>query len=165
MKKAIAIFLLISLSLALVGCSGTRREGFLELTFDLPWNYREYDSEGVYDKAYSYGGIIIGILRLSFDSCLRDHIPITLSPEGLARFYMTELIDLPEEEEIISRGDIPYFSYIIYEGGVSYRYVPHFFASPDAYFIVSLVLRDESYLAYAEDLHNIIDTARLSPAR
>ena len=140
MKKIVSLLIVLTLLLSLFSC-GDRRVSHCELSITLPSSFTDYDTGGIYDVAVSDGSIIVGILRLSFEACIRDSIPITMDAEKFAKYYKGQGgTGLGEVSEIITSEDVVYFTYILdgNDGG-KYFYMPTFYVSPYAYFVVTFI--------------------------
>lgn len=140
MKKILSLLIILTLLFSLFSC-GDRRITHCELTITLPTTFTDYDTGGIYDIAVSDGSIIVGILRLSFDACIRDSIPITFDAEKLAKFYKQEGgVGIEEVSEVVTTEDISYFTYTLpgNDGG-KYFYMPTFYVSPYAYFVITFI--------------------------
>ena len=61
--------------------------GHGELKLNLPRSFGDFDTDGAYDIAYSREGMVIGILRLSFDMCRKEGVLDNMSPTVFAEFY------------------------------------------------------------------------------
>ena len=139
-KRFVSLLLILVLLTALFGCAAERRVGHCELSILLPNEFTDYDTGGIYDVAVSDGSIIIGILRLSFEACIRDSIPTTMDAEKFAKYYMGDKDRFDELTEVTTSEDMVYFTYTL-EGnnGGKYFYMPTFYVSPYAYFIVTFI--------------------------
>ena len=161
-RKLLSLLLILSLVLvASTSCSTVRRH--CEISIDLPSRFTDYDSGKSFDLAYSDGSIIVGILRLSFDACLKDNVPITMSPESFAAFYRKSASGVDGLTEVEVYGDVPYFSYELDgEGSGRYFYMPTFYVSPYAYFVISFIT-DVNFVEGAKnDIFSFIDTVRIN---
>lgn len=150
--RALSLLVLVSLCLSLFACGDepTEREiDYCEISLDLPVEYTELDSGDAFDKAYSSGGRVVGITRLSFDACIAEGVLITMDARGFCRYY-TELLGIgyPEVSEL---GDTVYYTYLDEdEGGeVTFR-MPQFVVTPYSYIVITY-LASESAMAGAEE--------------
>lgn len=145
MRKAYRAFalllVLVLLSSALVGCRANKVYGHCELTLELPESFEDYDAGETYDVAYSDGIVTVGFLRLSYEVCVTEGIPTTMSPGKFAEYYRTLALDGITVGETKNEGDVPYYTYVLASGdGVSFTYMPTFYFTPYAYFIVTYIL-------------------------
>ena len=152
--RLISLFLVLALVLSLVSCfSEPVGYGHGELKLNLPRSFGDFDTDGAYDIAYSREGMVIGILRLSFDMCMKEGVLITMSPTVFAEFYKGKAGGLAGEIE--EEGDIPYFTYtLLGEDNISYTYMPTFYVSHYAYFVVTFITKTEDF---DEERANISD--------
>lgn len=113
-KRIISLVIILTLVFSLVGCYG-EPEGFghAELRLNLPRSFDDYDTEGAYDAAYSREGMIVGVLRLSFEMCSKEGILTTMSPKVFAEFYRNKAGNIAGDIEV--EGDIPYFTYTAWQ--------------------------------------------------
>ena len=140
MKKIVSLLVVLTLLFSLFSC-GDRRFSHCELSITLPSAFSDYDTGGIYDVAMSDGSIIIGILRLSFEACIRDSVPITMDAEKFARYYKGQGgAGLGDASDIVTSEDVVYFTYTLdgMDGG-KYFYMPTFYVSPYAYFVVTFI--------------------------
>ncbi len=156
--KPIVFIVVLSLLLTLVSC-GDAVVNHCELHIKLTSDYTEYDSDGSYDLAYSSGRLIVGILRFSHAACLEEGVPITLSPLRFAEFYRNKAVGIEGLSEISEHGDIPYFTYTLEgESGTVYTYMPTFYKSYYAYFLVMFITPSELYEDTRVEIFDLIDT-------
>ena len=158
-SRAAALALAILLILAsLVGCSEKEYKlEHCEFSLMLPEGFEECGTDDTYDAAATDGVNIVGVIRLSFEACMIDSIPTTMSAKKLAEYYRTEILEGIEAGETKNRGDVPYYTYVLSSSSASFTYTVTFYTSPYAYFIVTYVtptdlyeLEEEKILAYAE---------------
>ena len=154
-SRAAALALVILLVLAsLVGCAEKEYKlEHCEFSLMLPEGFEECDTDDTYDAAATDGVNIVGVIRLSFEACMIDSIPTTMSAKKLAEYYRTEILKGIEVGETNNRGDVPYYTYVL----SSSTYTDTFYTSPYAYFIVTYItptdlyeFEEEKILTYAE---------------
>lgn len=142
---AISFIIIIALLFSLASCYN-EPEGFghAELRLDLPRSFTDYDTGDAYDAAYSREGMVVGILRLSFEMCRREGVPTNMSPTKFAEFYQKRAGNIAGKIEV--EGDIPYFTYTLLGGdNLSYTYMPTFYQSFYAYFVVTFITRTDDF--------------------
>ena len=143
-KRTISIFIVIALALSLIGCYGEPvGYGHAELRLNLPRSFGDFDTDGAYDVAYSREGMVVGILRLSFEMCAKEGVLTNMSPTVFAEFYSNKAGNIAGDIEV--EGDIPYFTYtLIGDDDKSYTYMPTFYTSHYAYFVVTFITPTDS---------------------
>lgn len=138
-KLPVILILIASLVFSLVGCSNDKRVEYCELGIILTEDFITYDAEGAFNVAYSDGNTIVGIARYSFVDCEELGLLTTFTPLKLANVYL-EMMDRTVDESVKVRGDIPYFTYTeTAEDGSSYFYMPTFYRTPYAYFVITFI--------------------------
>ena len=164
LTRLIAFILLFSTLMMLVACKDKATVyGHCELTIDLPDNYVEYDSSDVYDVAYTDGVVIVGILRLSYEACATEGIPTMMSPELFAEYYRTLALSGIDATETKQVGDVPYYTYSQSSlGGESFTYMPTFYFSPYAYFVLTYILPTDQLGFMQESLLGYATTVKLT---
>ena len=150
LRAAAQLLLVVIAASVLFGCKKDVKKrvyGHCELTLDLPPRFSDYDSGDTYDAAYSDGEVLVGFLRLSFDVCRTEGIPTTMSPRAFAdHYYRTVALEGIEVGETRSDGDVVYYTYeLSTESGKGYTYMPTFYFTPYAYFIVTYVVPSEIF--------------------
>ena len=140
MKKALSFILLICFLSCLFSCQEKMKNvSYCEFGLSLPSYLEVYDSGGSFDLALKSEDLVVGIVRLSFEAAIDDGIPSTLSPLKFASLYR----DLIEREDIstepVQVGDVVYFTYTSDENGSELVYMPTFFKSFYAYFVVMFI--------------------------
>ena len=117
----------------------TKDVSYCELGMFLPSDFEEYDSEGVFDLALKSEDVVVGFIRLSFDAAIDDGIPATLSPLKFATEYrkLTGKQDVATEAK--EHGDVAYFTYSSESDGEAIVYLPTFYKSFYAYFVVTFI--------------------------
>jgi hypothetical protein len=159
MKKrfVISLLLILSLILTLGSCKKGRAVEYCELGIVLPKDFEPYDSNGAFDVAYSSSEAIVGIVRYSFVDCHEYGFLSTLTPEVFAEVYLEKYGD-PSSSSVGIRGDVPYYTYTkSASDGNSYFYMPTFYRTPYAYFVITFISpsaisneMEENFLEYAE---------------
>ena len=155
--RIIALFLTVFQLLMLVSCSERKYE-HCEIGITLDDSFKEYDSGKRFDMAYTDGRVIIGVLRFSFDACLKDDIPISMSDFTFAKFYRAKATEIEDVSEVELYGYLPYFTYTL-EGtdGSVHRYVATFYTTPNAYFLVMYITPAENAKDNVEHIEDLID--------
>ncbi len=142
--------------LALTACSDGKYE-HCEIGIELDESFREYNAGGSFDMAYTDGRVIVGVLRFSFEACLKDDIPISMSDYTFAKYYRSKADDIEDVSEVEMYGYLPYFTYTL-EGtdSVRHRYVATFYTTPNAYFLVMYITPSESAKDNAAHIESLI---------
>ena len=134
MKKIslpIALLLILALLTSLTSCSNEKRVEYCEFGIILTDDFITYDTDGAFNVAYSDGNVIVGIARYSFVDC---------EQLGLLASVYLDMMDRTVDETVKSYGDIPYFTYTeTAEDGSSYFYMPTFYRTPYAYFVITFI--------------------------
>ena len=164
MKKInlpIALVLTVALLLTLTSCSNARRVEYCELGIILTEDFITYDTDGAFSVAYSDGEVIVGISRYSFVDCIEVGLLSTYTPLKLANVYL-EMLERTVDESVKVRGDIPYFTYTdTDENGVSYFYMPTFYRTPYAYFIITFITPKVRETEAREEFFGYMETVYL----
>ena len=138
-KGILSTLLILSMLLTLPSCNRDRRVEYCELGIILPKDFDEYDSDGVYNIAYSDGKTIVGIARYSFVDCEEYGLLTTFTPMKLAEVYL-DMMDRTVDETVKKQGDVPYFTYTeTADDGSQYFYMPTFYRTPYAYFVITFI--------------------------
>lgn len=162
--KTVTLLLLLSLSISLVSCSEEKSFGHCEITLSLPDTFYEYDSEKTYDKAYTDGEMIVGILRISYSACVSEGIPTTMTPRKLADFYKDRALSGAEVGEVTVDGDLVYYTYKLGgELGGGYTYLATFYFTPYAYFVITYIADDPRFPFLMQDMLAYARTFRIIP--
>jgi len=135
MKRTVFCIALFALCFSLFSCSGEVRAEHCELGILLPRGFDKKDTDGVFDVVYSDGELTVGITRISYASLVDEGISPTLSPRAFAELYKRgEGIDKTVHEY----GDTVYYTYTL----GSERYLPTFYRTPYAYFIITFAFAE-----------------------
>lgn len=138
-KGILSTLLILAMLLTLPSCNRDRRVEYCELGIILPKDFDEYDSDGVYNIAYSDGKTIVGIARYSFVDCEEYGLLTTFTPMKLAEVYL-DMMDRTVDETVKKQGDVPYFTYTeTADDGSQYFYMPTFYRTPYAYFVITFI--------------------------
>lgn len=163
-RTAISILLLIATVLSLASCkkkSHEQRIEYCELGMVLTDEFSAYESDGVFNLAYSDGNMIVGISRYSFVDCEQVGLLTTYSPKKLANVYL-ERLGMQVDEKVKMQGDVPYFSYTKTESdGVEYYYMPTFYRTQYAYFIITFITPKARMIEGREEVFEYINTVYL----
>ena len=77
--------------------------------------------------------------RFSFVDCEEQGLLTTFTPRKFAQVYL-ERLDRTVDEGVKVHGDVPYFTYTdIASDGAGYFYMPTFYRTPYAYFIITFI--------------------------
>ena len=160
MRRIFAFLLLLALSLSFVSCSDGRRE-YCEISIFLPSEFEKTDAEDSFDLAYTDGRIFVGILRISFDAAASAGIPTTMTSLKLAEYYRRESEKESISADILSHGDVPYYTYIHGEEATEYFYMPTFYATPYAYFIITFITPSDFGEKATDEILSYVSSVRL----
>lgn len=164
MKRIIALLLLTHLLLlSFVSCKDADRFEYCEIGIILTREFSEYDSDGAFSVAYSDGNTIVGISRYSFVDCIEEGLLTTYTPLKLAEVILDRGDYITDG--IKTEGDVVYFTYTNTDtDGNSYFYMPTFFRTPYAYFIITFITPKSrevvgrvEFLDYASSVYIIQD--------
>ena len=162
------LLLLVSLLPFCIGCKKKLVEpvyGHCEGTIELPPSFSVYEAGDAYDVAYSDGTVVVGILRLSYAAMESEGVPSSMSPKAFAdKYYRVVALEGITATETRELGDVIYYTYELPgELGTSYTYMPTFYFTPYAYFVITYIVPSERFeekkgalLGYAETF-KIID--------
>ena len=143
MKRALVIFLVFVLSFNLFACGeGDDKYTYCELVLPLADTFERVEADS-FDAAYTDGGAVVGVRRISYTVSEDLGIPPTLEPAQFAHYYM---LVSEREHEIKKEGDVPYYSY----ESDGYFYTFTFYTSKYAYFAVVYSCRTQMRDAYEE---------------
>ena len=139
-KRAVLLLLVIATLFSLASC--TRREQtYCEIGFTIPRGFTELSAPDDFDLAFENGDKVIGVRRLSFGAVLEDGMLTTHSPERLAEIYR-ERIGVNGASDVFMHGDIPYFIYTLNSLDGTYAYMPTFYRTSYAYFIITFICKN-----------------------
>ena len=160
-RKLVSILLLIVLSVSLFSCNKGKRVEYCELGLVLTKDFDAYDSEGAFSVAYSDGNTIVGISRYSFVDCEELGLLTTYTPTKLAEVYL-DMMDRAVDEGVKRHGDVPYFTYTgSAEDGSSYFYMPTFYRTPYAYFVITFITPKSREVEGRVEFFDYIDSVYL----
>lgn len=144
MKKAfLPLILIISIIVSFSSCKKEKRFEYCEIGIVLGNDFEDYDTDGAFNVAYSDGKTIVGISRLSFVDCEEQGFLSTFTPRKFAEVYLNKL-DRTIDDGIKVHGDVPYFTYTkTSSDGAEYFYMPTFYRTPYAYFIITFITPKE----------------------
>lgn len=152
------VVLLLILSLALTSCSNAEEFEYCELGIVLTKDFESYDSDGAFSVAYSDGSVIVGIARYSFVNCEELGLLTTFTPYKLATVYL-EMLDRTVDEKVTEYGDVPYFTYTeVDEGGTRYFYMPTFYRTQFAYFVITFITPSSRASVAREEFYRYMDS-------
>ena len=157
-RPLVALLLLLSLSLSSCG-GGNEKDGIKiehnELGIVLPRSFSRLDASDSFDIAYSNGEIFVGILRISLDYAAEANMPTTLTPMKLCEYYRRES-ETENSSSIAVHGDVPYYSYVAGKDEGAYFYLPSFYVTPYAYFVITFITPVERGEALTEEILSYI---------
>lgn len=139
-KRCVLLLLIIATLLSLTACT-SRKQTYCEIGFTLPRGFVELSAPDDFDLAFENGDQIIGIRRLSFGAVMEDGMLTTYLPQQLAEIYR-ERIGVNGASDVSMNGDVPYFVYTLYSTGGTYTYMPTFYRTPYAYFIITFICKN-----------------------
>lgn len=135
----VSLILIGAFLISILAGSHEKRVEYCELGIILTDDFITYDSGGAFSVAYSDGNTIVGISRYSFVDCEELGLLSTYTPKKLATVYL-EMMGRTVDENVTVRGDVPYFTYTeIADDGSSYFYMPTFYRTPYAYFVITFI--------------------------
>ena len=141
-KRAVSLILLVCMLFSLSSCSNEKKFEYCELGIVLTKDFEAYNSSGAFHAAYSDGTTIVGFTRYSFVSCEENGLLTTWTPRKFASVYL-EMMERTVDEGIKMVNEIPYFSYTNTDSsGNKYYYMPTFYRTPYAYFIITFITPD-----------------------
>ena len=159
LRSALAVLLILSLSLSLASCQEEKAHQYCELGIVLPRSFKKSKTQENFDLALSDGRIFVGMLRISLAAASEAQIPTTMSPLKLAEYYLDETFSGAVIPEIMTEGDIPYYSYTS-GTDTKHLYVQTFYVTPYAYFIITFITPEstseeilEEILGYASTVY------------
>ena len=155
--KSIILFLIMAFSFfAFVSCSDNVEFAHCELTLVLDDGFEAEKSEE-FDLLLSNGDAVVSLTRISFDAGVESGIDETYTAKGFAAFFMNKS---GKSEELLMRGDVPYYTYTEKVNGSDIFYTVTFYRSFNAYFMVAYATPlenknewSERFLGYAEDAY------------
>ncbi len=156
-----ALALLLSVALSLLSC-GRREYTYAELGFEIPRGYREVQAREDFDLAFEKRDKVIGIRRLSFAAVDKDGLLATHTPYTLAEIYRERLAN-PNASTVFTHGDIPYFVYSISDGRTTYAYMPTFYKTRYAYFIITFICKNSIDEGGRVEFLDICDSVYILP--
>ena len=140
--RVVLAFLLILSIFSAVACSGERVFEHCELGIRLPRAFKEKEAREGFDLEASDGHISVGITRFSFDAVIKDGILATHTPLKFAEVYQG-LIEAATVGPLRESGDIPYFIYRETTAAGEVFFMPTFYRTPYAYFVITFVSQSD----------------------
>lgn len=157
MKRTLLAALLI-ICLALSSCSNVKAVEYCELGIVLTKDFEPCASDA-FHSAYSNGDSFVGITRYSFADCVNNGLLTTYSPLKFAEVYL-EMMDRTVLEGITEYNSVPYFIYTVTDSdGNELMYMPTFYRTPYAYFIITFITPAARYYEAKEEFLGYIKTA------
>lgn len=134
-----SLIIILATLLSFASCKKENVVEYCELGIILDKDFEVYDTDGAFNVAYSNGKTMVGITRLSFVDCEEQGFLSTFTPRKLAEVYLGKL-GKQIDGGIEVHGDVPYFTYTdVGSDGSSYFYMPTFYRTPYAYFIITFI--------------------------
>ena len=156
--RVLSLFIIIAVLLSLASCDSGKFE-HCEIGLRLGEDFFEYDSDGRFDMSLTDGRVIVGILRFSFEACLKDDIPISMSDYTFAKYYRARATEIEDVSEVELYGYLPYFTYTLEGVDESvHRYIATFYTTPNAYFLVMYITPAEDAAENASHIADIIES-------
>ena len=155
-----SLIIILATLLSFASCKKENVVEYCELGIILDKDFEVYDTDGAFNVAYSNGKTMVGITRLSFVDCEEQGFLSTFTPRKLAEVYLGKL-GKQIDGGIEVRGDVPFFTYTdVGSDGSSYFYMPTFYRTPYAYFIITFITPKAreaegrvEFLQYASTVH------------
>ncbi len=145
--RILVLFLILTLCFQmLVSCSNEKEFTYCELVLTLDDSFEE-ESDEDFDFILSNGETVVSVVRVSLDVSLDIGISPTYTPRGFAAFFMNKS---GKSDELLMRGDIPYYIYVEETNGREIFYTVTFYRSIHAYFAVAYATEAENREAFAE---------------
>lgn len=139
MKRSVISFILIlALLFSLTACKKEKNFEYCEIGIVLTRDFELYDSGGAFAVAYSDGKTIVGFTRYSFVDCEEYGFLSTFTPLKFAEVYLGKM-DEVNDIEIERSGDVPYFCFSRLTDEGAYFYMPTFYRTPYAYFVITFI--------------------------
>lgn len=139
-KMAVLLLLVFAIILSVTSCT-KREQTYCEIGFTLPKGFVKLSAPDDFDLAFENGDEVIGIRRLSFSAVLEEGLLTTHTPERLAEIYR-ERLNVSGASTVFLHGDVPYFIYTLYADGGTYAYMPTFYRTSYAYFIITFICKN-----------------------
>ena len=138
-RALIAALLVPAALLSLVSCKKDINVEYCELGIVLTKDFEKYDSNEVFDDAYSNGEAIVAFTRYSFVDCIEYGFLSTLTPERFAEVHL-EKSGKSDSTSVEQSGDVPYYCYTNKDSlGNEYFYMLAFYRTPYAYFVITFI--------------------------
>lgn len=158
---AVSLVLIFAFLISILSGAHEKRVEYCELGIILTDDFITYDTEGTFSVAYSDGKTVVGISRYSFVDCEEMGLLTTYTPKKLATVYL-EMMGRTVDEGVKVRGDIPYFTYTqTAADGSRYFYMPTFYRTPYAYFVITFITPKEREEAGRVEFYGYMDTVYL----
>lgn len=139
-KRAVLLLLVFAILISVTSCTKCKQT-YCEIGFTLPRGFVKLSAPDDFDLAFENGDEIIGIRRLSFSTALDEGLLTTHTPDRLAEIYR-ERLGVSGASTVFLHGDIPYFVYTLYADGGNYAYMPTFYRTSYAYFIITFICKN-----------------------
>ena len=138
-KIFVSLLLVISVIFLSTSCVQYKKFEYCEMGIYLTKEFKEYDSEGAFNVAYSDGNVIVGITRISFVDSEQLGFLTTHSPRVFAEVYR-DMMERELKGEVDMHNDVPFFTYTdVGSDGAIYFYMPTFYKTPYAYFVITFI--------------------------
>ena len=146
-RRATFLFLILTaIALMLSACSESYEFTHCELTLILEEGFEEKESDN-YDLLVSNGEAVVSLNRISLDTSFESGISDTYTAKGFAAFFMNKS---GKSDELLMRGDVPYYTYTEKVGEREIFYTVTFYRSYNAYFTVAYATGAEMKEDYSE---------------
>ena len=160
--RALAFLLaLLVCAFALSSCS-PKVHRYCEIGLKLPSRFETTEAQESFDLALSDGRLFVGILRISFEAAVMDGIPATMTPLKFAEYYLDVTEKADKATPITEHGDVPYYTYIEENNGARYLFVPSFYFSIYAYFVITFITPIEEGEAPLGEILSYTETVFIS---
>ena len=145
--RILILFLILTLCFqTLVSCTDEKEFTYCEMVFTLDDGFEE-ESDEDFNFILNNGEIVVSVVRVSLDACLEIGISPTYTPRGFAAFFMNKS---GKSDELLMRGDIPYYTYVEETNGREVFYTVTFYRSLHAYFAVAYATEADNREEFAE---------------
>ena len=161
LKRLLSLLLTLPILLSLFSC-GRKEYTYCEIGFEIPRAYRQVNASDDFDLAFEKRGSFIGIRRMSFDAVEGEGLLATHTPYTLAEIYR-ERLGASNMSTVFTHGDIPYFVYTLSDGYSTYAYMPTFYKTRYAYFVITLICKNKIEEGGRVEFLDICDTVYILP--
>ena len=151
LKRVLALFLSVFVFLSVISCE---KEDFshCEMTVPLTDKFERIYSES-FDAAFSDGVLSVALLRISFEAAELDGIPISMSSEKFARFWLQ---NSGRYADVFLHNGVDCAEYKDTENGALYSTVSAFYRSKYAYFVLIFTVNEFDFESYRDSIYEYI---------